>query len=936
MQSIACHIFNISSPWAKAMICCLGFSAIALAAPSSKKDALLHVPSPDWRDQVIYFVLTDRFADGDPSNNSQGASEFQQGNDQAYQGGDLKGLTQRLDYIRGLGATSVWITPPALNRWLDPRTKTAGYHGYWASDFSTIDPHLGSLVDLQNLSRQLHQRGMYLIQDIVVNHTADYFRYEGGWNKKNPMEFFLRDGGPSQTPFNFNDATNPIHRRKAIYHWTPDVSDYRNARQREQFQMSGLDDLNTSNPVVRQALRKSYGDWIKKAGVDAFRVDTAFYVSPSFFDDFLNSQNVAALGINRVASKTGRHNFLVFGEGFAIDKPYRNEGHTSIAQYMPALPSMLNFPLYGSLLDVFARGAPTAVLGRRIQTMVQRHSAIHIMPSFIDNHDVDRFLASADEQSLNLALLSLFTLPGIPTIYYGTEQGFVEPRAAMFAQGAGSKGKDHFNPTHQIYKTIAQLAQLRKDHRVLSRGVPKIISANQTQAGLLVYEMAYPNNDQRLIIALNSANYDSMVSGLSLRLAPNERLEPLLTLNQATRATFEINATDSLSFKLAAKQAIVWKVARNKKEAPSNQVSVAASSRHPELFKPRLAENGQIELTGRSAPNSSLRIVFNGNWENSTKITSDVTGQFKLLATIPAIVLPNETKQSKQQVAVVTDTQIKGFTELSSSKAQTFVDSSQWVEQLNYFDPSGDDDGPGKGSKTRYDYPTDDSWGKNRQMDLQQIRILTKGGAARIEINTNQISQTWNPANQFDHVAFTIFIQLPIPIKHSQTSEAISSSSLPSAQESTVSTTVMPLQNSHLPEGMHWHRRLRLHGWSNNLTNASGASSSHEGSPMLPAAQLTVNPKKSQLVIELPAAALGYLDNLTGAKFYISTWDYDGGFRVLRQQAGAYWMGLKQKDTAPFNAKRDSTLSDSSTDQSTLNLPLIMDDTPILEIKGLR
>jgi glycosidase len=889
----------------------LGFNS-PFAFAQSQSSQTLHIPSPDWRDQIIYFVMTDRFADGNQSNNDQGAGEFKLGNDHFYQGGDLQGLTNQLDYIRGLGATSVWITPPVLNRWLDPRTNTAGYHGYWASDFSKVDPHLGSLADLQQLSKQLHARGMYLVQDIVLNHTADFFRYEGGWNQRNPIAFYKKDGQPAQSPFHLNDPRNPIDRAKAIYNWTPNVADYRNAKQRETFQMSGLDDLNTNNPIVRQALRKSYGQWIRDAGIDAFRVDTAFYVSPSFLRDFMNSRDATAPGMKHVARRTGRNQFLVFGEGFAIDQPYAKTEQDKIARYMPGLPSMLNFPLYGSLLDTFARGAPTTVLAHRIDAMMKQFKSIHTMPSFVDNHDVDRFLASADERSLNIALLSLFTLPGIPTIYYGTEQGFTKQRAAMFSQGAGSDGQDHFNPQHPIYKTIAQFAALRKANPALSRGQPRILFANAIGPGIIVYEMSYRPEDkernkstQRLVIALNTADHESMASLHSLNLAGNETLQAKLVINQASAEQLDLN--ELRSFKLGAKQAVVWKVTTGQKKT-----SVEVAKEAIELRQPNFLKNGQLEVQGQARANAPLRIVLNNNWAYAKKITADDSGAFRTAFEIPAVLEAND-RLARQQIVAIEDSTQANFAPLSTSTVQTFSHQATWVEQISYNDPIGDDDGPAASSSNshsqRYDYPTDPSWGANRQMDLRKVQVATSGGSARIELTMNKLTQTWNPANGFDHVTFTIFIELP------------------SKASREVQSNIMPLQNSSFDQTMMWHRRLRIQGWANVLTSAKGATDLNEGIPIVPGAQLRIDRQNNKLIIELPASALGHLDSLVGAKFYVSTWDYDGGYRPLKQHAGAYWMGLKKI------SELASTFPSNTSDNQDLKLPLIMDDTPILTIK---
>ena len=235
--------------------------AIQSVTSSPEKAALkLHVPSPDWRDQIIYFVMTDRFNDGDPGNNDQGAGEFEAGNNSKYNGGDLRGIAQKIDYIRGLGATALWITPPVANQWWDPQHQYSGYHGYWAENFKAVDKHLGNLDDYQRLSHALHSTGMYLVQDIVVNHTGNFFSYGKNWRANDPAFGYQPNPGslpvtrPSQPPFDMNDPRDPAQRKAGIYHWTPEVADYSDTQQERNFQMAGLDDLNTENPRMRAAL----------------------------------------------------------------------------------------------------------------------------------------------------------------------------------------------------------------------------------------------------------------------------------------------------------------------------------------------------------------------------------------------------------------------------------------------------------------------------------------------------------------------------------------------------------------------------------------------------------------------------------------------------------------------------------------------------------
>ena len=131
--------------------------------------------------------------------------------------------------------------------------------------------------------------------------------------------------------------------------------------------------------------------WIRDVGVDAFRVDTAFHVPAGYFADFLHAADADAPGIDRVARETGRDAFLSFGEGFGSDKPFADVQARKLDRYMRTpggLPSMINFPLYGALGDVFARGQPAAVLGHRIESTMRVHADPHRMPTFVDNHDL--------------------------------------------------------------------------------------------------------------------------------------------------------------------------------------------------------------------------------------------------------------------------------------------------------------------------------------------------------------------------------------------------------------------------------------------------------------------------------------------------------------------------------------------------------------------
>ena len=862
------------------------FPVAALAAkPVAAKDRgklgepVLQVESPQWRDQVLYFVMTDRFEDGDRGNDDQHAGEFDPKDAAKYNGGDLRGISKRLDYIRGLGATGVWITPPVLNRWWDPRAHHGGYHGYWEKDFSRLDPHVGTLADYQALSRQLHGAGMVLVQDIVLNHVGDYFRYEGEWDAADPAKHFVRDtdsagdSGPTQAPFDHNDATDPVQRAEGAYHWTPDVRDYRDPAQVLNYQMAGLDDLDSESPAVRRALRRSYGQWIRDAGVDGFRIDTAFYVPRDALADFLYADDPQAPGVMFAAARTGREFFHVFGEGFAIDKSYEDGQAQRIETLMqgedgrPLLPGMLNFPLYGSLSEVFARGAPSAVLGHRITSMMRVHERPELMPSFLDNHDVDRFLAGGSEAGLRQGLLALFTLPGIPTIYYGTEQGLRVQRAAMFARGSNSGGVDHFDTKAPLYRLIASLAALRREHRVLSRGRPTVLADNPSGPGVLAFRMSA--GDESVLVLFNSADTPMLLDNLELDLAAGTRLRELFALDSASGDAV-VGANGRLSLSLPARGGSVY--ALPLMPAGDEESAAPAVSMQP-LDSAQVA--GDFEVQGMAPGQAQVLLVADGDLAHAQLVPVAGDGKWQARVDTSAMIDPAIRHR------LVAWSKVSGQV---SAPAEFSVERS-WTLAAELEDPAGDDSGP----RGDYRYPTDESWSQH-PLDIRQVRVETSGGALRVSVQMASISTAWNPPNGFDHVAFDLFVQLP--------------------GQADAGATAMPRQHDELPAGMRWHRRLRSHGWSNALFSSAGAGAEADGASIAPTAAIAVDPSTNTVTFTFAAGALGNLASLSGARLYLNTWDYDGGFRPLEPQpAGARFGG--------GDGQRD---------------PLWMDATPVIEL----
>ena len=362
-----------------------------------------------------YFVMTDRFADGDSTNNSGGlvggplVTGYDPTSPAFFHGGDFAGLTQHLSYIKGLGFTDIWITPPVKQKYV--QGSSAAYHGYWGEDFTTIDPHLGSEADFANFVAQAHQLGLKVIMDIVVNHTADVIQYDAS--------------GKAFVPANQKTVKNPG--------WLNDVSNYHNvgdigANNRATMltgDFFGLDDLATEKQAVRDGWVNIWGSWIRKYRIDGFRIDTAQYVEPGFWNYFLPA-------IKKVAASVGIKDFPIYGE-IADANP------EDVAPFVTdqSFPSALDFP-FQSAISTFAKslGSANAVaaLFNADDLYTTAHSSAYNLATFLGNHDMGRigyFLNQSASWTGPEALLArdelahalLFLLRGSPIVYYGDEKG---------------------------------------------------------------------------------------------------------------------------------------------------------------------------------------------------------------------------------------------------------------------------------------------------------------------------------------------------------------------------------------------------------------------------------------------------------------------------------------------------------------------------------
>ena len=542
--------------------------ALALAGTVAAADYRDRLP----QDEVVYFLLPDRFENGDPTNDRGGmeggplTTGFDPANKAFYHGGDLPGVRARLDYIAGLGATAIWLAPVFRNKPVQgrPGHESAGYHGYWVTDFTRVDPHFGSEQDLTALIGAAHARGMKVYLDIIANHTADVIRYrecpDGDCPYRSRADYpYTRRGGPAGEPINdgflgddaaHQTAANFAHLTRPDYAYTPYVPPgeehvkvpdwlndpiYYHNRGNTTFDgesatfgdFFGLDDLMTENPRVVAGFIDIYAGWIERFGVDGFRIDTAKHVNPEFWQQFVP----AMLSRARAA---GIPHFHIFGEVSTGEvDPAGLAEHTRVDR----LPAVLDFAFAAAVRATVGGNAGTALLARLFEgdSLYEGGEAAALqLPTFVSNHDSGRFAwfvrrahpHASDAETLQRVLLAhamLLTLRGVPVVYYGDEQGFVgrggdqDAREDMFASrvpsylgehllGGAAAAGSHFDTRHPLYREIAELARLRSAQPALRRG-PQLVRSYGREPGLFAVSRLDPDGHGELLLAFNTSSH---------------------------------------------------------------------------------------------------------------------------------------------------------------------------------------------------------------------------------------------------------------------------------------------------------------------------------------------------------------------------------------------------------------------------------------------
>lgn len=405
-----------------------------LAAPAQ--------PTPVAVDSdAIYFILVDRFANGDPKND--GAVD--KSDPQAFHGGDLKGVIAHLDELQKLGVRTVWLSPVFKTQQHDFHGYGA-YHGYWTMDLGEIEPRFGTAEDLATLSRELHARGMRLVLDIVLNHVG----YESPLREQHPDWF----------------------------HHNGTITDWNDSAQLLTFDVHGLPDLDQTNPEVYAYLLQDSEKWIREVHPDGFRLDAVKHVSMDFWARY-----------NRdIRAKAGA-GFLLLGEDLdgdprALAASMRRGGFSS----------MFDFPLHFAMVDTFCKGAHTSRLAS-VLTADRFYENPGALVTLLDNHDLPRILSACggDVNKVKSALTFMMTARGTPSLLYGTEVGLTGEKEPA------NRGDMHFDARNPLVAHVRDALALRREHPVLRSGANWILTV---EPDLFVY--ARVQFDGVAVVAVNT------------------------------------------------------------------------------------------------------------------------------------------------------------------------------------------------------------------------------------------------------------------------------------------------------------------------------------------------------------------------------------------------------------------------------------------------
>ena len=558
----------------------------------------------------MYSVMTDRFANGDPSNDTGGIAggPLQNGFDatkkQFYNGGDIKGLTQKLDYIQSLGMNAIWITPPYENDPVQilPNYTSASYHGYWISGFDKMDKHVGTPAEVKAFISAAHKRGMKVIFDVVANHTADVFDFaQKEYDYRGSDQYPYKDiNGTAFDPHQYATSATFPKMKVDDMPYTPVLRKPSDATKRSPAFLNdplnyhnrgdstftgessvwgdfiGLDDVFTEKPEVVKGFKDIFKGYVKNYGIDGFRIDTYKHVNIEFWQQVMPD-------VEKYAASVGKKQFYVFGEVASATAPevswWSTKGNSG---------SMLDFPFQGAIRKSLSENAPVSTLADLFAQddmyTTNKYNAYNLA-TFVSNHDMGRManMLKLDTPAqpdwallrrLNVANAVLFFSRGNPIVYYGDEQGFVGngndtgARESLFASkvpeyaqekllGTDRTGaQDNYSTVAPMYRQIQRIASVVNANPALKNGAQVTRYVDQGQ-GVFAMSRTDAAKGIEYVVAVNNGWSDKEV-----RIPTYSRDMAFTQLYPAGSQTLSTDIDKLLTVTVPAMSVMVFKAAQ--------------------------------------------------------------------------------------------------------------------------------------------------------------------------------------------------------------------------------------------------------------------------------------------------------------------------------------------------------------------------------------
>ncbi len=465
-------------------------------------------------DDVVYLLMIDRFANGDPTNDSPpGMPPADRANPKAYHGGDLRGVIGKLDYLQALGVTAIWMTPV-----YDNDDASADYHGYGATDFYAVEQRFGTLEDYRMLAAEIRRRGMKLLQDVIPNHTGP----RHPWVSRPPTPTWFHGTPERHLTCNFDipaltrPDTAPEARAVVLEGWFAGI----------------LPDLNGADEKYRRYAIQNAIWWTEKVGLDGMRLDTYPYVVRSFWRDWQRAMDAAF------------PHFTAVGEVWHGDPAviaFFRGGKTGWDGIDTGLRSQFDFPLFYAIRDFAGGDAPAARLAELLrQDALYGDARMNV--TFVGNHDVPRIrrAVGGDLRRVKLATALVMTLRGIPQLYAGDEIGMdggEDPDNRRDFPGGFGDTPNAFTPTGRtpdqqaLWDETQRLIALRRQHRALRHGAHRDALVHGKQ-----WAFVREDGTERVLVVVNGNRAPATVELPLATLRPSQgRRQPVLKLLHSSR-----------------------------------------------------------------------------------------------------------------------------------------------------------------------------------------------------------------------------------------------------------------------------------------------------------------------------------------------------------------------------------------------------------------